>query len=231
MAENASTRRVGFVSVRHAGGVRVLTLLERATRDEYLALVAPAAPAIESSLTDRVVANRVAWSTPDPPELRLRPWHVERREFGMRLRRLAASAPTLVLTDVRRCYASIAPSTVARILGDLGVGSADAIARFLARLERAGGRGLPIGPEASAVVANAVLARPDDALRSAGIRHLRWVDDVVMAARDEHDAWHAVGVLAGALAGLGLRLNAEKTRVVATPAEANLAGSERARRP
>ena len=231
MIESASNGRIGFVSVRQAGGVRILTVLEPAARDEYLALVAPVAPAIESALQECVVANRVARSIADPPELRLRPWRFERRAFGMRLRRLAASAPTIALADVRRCYASISPSTVAWILGDLGVGSATAIARFLARLERAGSRGLPVGPTASAVVANAVLARADDALRSAGIRHVRWVDDVVMAADDADDARRAIGVLACALTGLGLRLNAAKTRIVATPADANAAASRHIRRP
>jgi Reverse transcriptase (RNA-dependent DNA polymerase) len=207
--------RVGFVSVRHAGGLRVLTLLEPAAREAYLALVAPAAPAIEGALHDCVVANRVAWSGTEPPEIRLRPWRLERRVFSQRLRALTAAAPTIALADVRRCYASIAPSTVARALGDLGIETAADIAAFLGRLERAGGRGLPVGPEASAVVANAVLARADDALLAAGIRHLRWVDDVVIAADDPYGACRALDALAAAVAELGLRLNATKTRIMA----------------
>ena len=221
---------MGFISVRYAGGVRVLTVLEPATRDEYLALVAPATPAIEAALSDCVVANRVARSSTEPPAIRLRPWRVERRAFSRRMRALTSAAPTIALTDVRRCYASIAPSTVARALADLGIGTAADIAAFLARLERAGGRGLPVGPEASAVVANAVLARTDDALSAAGIRHLRWVDDVVIAANDAGDARRALGVLAAAVAELGLRLNAAKTRVVASPGP-NVVGSQRTRRP
>lgn len=205
-------------------------MLQPAAREEYLALVAPAAPAIESALSDRVVAHRVARCEADPPALRLRPWRVERRAFAVRLRSLAAGASTLAIADVRRCYASISPSTVARALEDLGVGAAGEVGAFLTRLEGAGGRGLPVGPEASAVLANAVLARADEALRSAGIEHLRWVDDVVIAADGPAEAGRAISVLADAVAGLGLRLNETKTRIAATSRGVDLVGSARAGR-
>ncbi|HEU4864929.1 MAG TPA: RNA-directed DNA polymerase [Actinomycetota bacterium] len=228
MVETVSDGRVGFVSVRHAGGVRVLTLLGPAAREEYLALVAPVAPAIESALSDRVVAHRVAWCEDDPPTLRLRPWRIERRAFAIRLRDLLAGASTIAIADVRRCYASISPSTVERVLGELGVGSASEVGAFLSRLERAGGRGLPVGPQASAVLANAVLASADEALRAAGVAHLRWVDDVVIAAAGPSDAERAIAVLGDAVAGLGLRLNERKTRIDPPDGGVGLAGSARA---
>lgn len=217
MVATGSPGRVAFVSVRHAGGVRVLTVLEPAIRQEYLALVAPAARPIESWLLDCVVANRVATSRADPPELRLRPWRTERRAFAARMRDLAARGPAIAIADVRRCYASISPPTVARALGALQVPGARAIADFLARLELAGVRGLPVGPEASAVLANAVLSGADRALRSAGFEHLRWVDDLVIALADASEARCALRILADALAGHGLRLNDAKTRIVSTP--------------
>jgi Reverse transcriptase (RNA-dependent DNA polymerase) len=192
--------------------------------------VAPDVPAIETALSDRVVAHRVATCEADPPSLRLRPWRTERRVFALRLRSLAASASTIAIADIRRCYASISPATVARTLGDLGIGSAREVGAFLARLERAGGRGLPVGPEASAVLANAVLARADAALRCAGIEHLRWVDDVVIAAEGRAEARRAIAVLAESVAGLGLRLNERKTRVASSSGDVDLVGSARARR-
>lgn len=230
MVESASHRRIGFASVRHAGGIRVLTLLGPATREEYLGLVAPLAREIESALSDRVVANRVARCRADPPELRLRPWRIERRAFAHRLRALAARRPTIAVADVRRCYASISPPTVERTLEGLGIGSAAAVGRFLARLERAGGRGLPVGPEASAVLANAVLGGADAALSAAGVQHLRWVDDMVIAADDPAEAAEALGVLSQALEGLGLRLNATKTRIATTNVAVELVASQRAPR-
>ncbi len=229
MIETASNARIGFVAVRHAGRVRVLTMLGPAEREEYLALVVPAVPAIESALSDRVLAHRVARCAVDPPALRLRPWRTERRAFASWLRDLTAAASTIAIADVRRCYASISPATVARILGDLGVDSAREVGGFLGRLEHAGGRGLPVGPEASAVLANAVLARADETLRSAGVDHLRWVDDVVIAADGPTEARRAIGVLADAVAALGLRLNEAKTRIAPTGGGVDLVGSAHAR--
>jgi len=230
VVEIASKGLIGFVSVRHAGGVRVLTLLGPAAREEYLALVAHVAPAIESALSDRVVAHRVARCEDDPPKLSLRPWRIERRAFALRLRDLLAGASTIAIADVRRCYASISPSTVERVLGELGVGSASEVGAFLSRIEHAGGRGLPVGPEASAVLANAVLARADEALHAAGVAHLRWVDDVVIAAAGPTDAERAVAVLADAVAELGLRLNERKTRIGTPDGGVGVVGSARALR-
>ena len=86
---------------------------------------------------------------------------------------------------------------------------------LLTSLEGVGVRGLPVGPDASAVLANAVLAPVDRALREAGIDHLRWVDDVVLSGPDPEAA---VSTLREALGRIDLRLNERKTRIVLDPA-------------
>ena len=86
------------------------------------------------------------------------------------------SGTTFAVADVRDCYASISPETLAELLGPE---AAHAIA-FLRRFHECGVRGLPIGPEPSAILANAVLSRLDDAIRRSGVRHLRWVDDIAL---------------------------------------------------
>jgi len=210
-----SDPRVRFVRLRRAGGDRRLAILDPVTRDRYVELVAGSAGALEAGLTDAVVANRVRSWRLEPPELRLRPWRVERRIFAARLSAMAQRSQAIAFADVRRCYASIGPATVGRVLRRDGIGSADAIERFLCHLQRAGIAGLPVGPEPSAVLANAVLATVDRALERAGVRHLRWVDDVVMA---HEDPGAALEVVRDALATIGLRLNERKTRVVLEPA-------------
>jgi reverse transcriptase-like protein len=207
--------RVRFVRLRRAGGERRLAILDPVTRDRYVELVAGSAGALEARLSDGVVANRVRSWRLEPPELRLRPWRVERRVFAARLSAMAERSQPIAFADVRRCYASITPATVGRVLRRDGIGTADALERFLCRLQRAGIAGLPVGPEPSAVLANAVLATVDRALERAGIRHLRWVDDVVLAHEDPEAA---LEVVRDALATIGLRLNERKTRVVLEPA-------------
>jgi len=210
-----SVPRVRFVRVRQAGTERSFALLDAQTRARYVELVARSADAIETQLSPAVVANRVAACGVDPPELRLRPWRLERRLFAARLADLVSRRSAIAFADVRRCYVSISPSLVGRTLRLAGIGTADEIEDLLTALEHVGVRGLPVGPDASAVLANVVLAPVDRALREAGIDHLRWVDDVVLSGAHPEAA---VSALRRALGLIGLRLNERKTRIVLDPA-------------
>ena len=214
MVATASAPRVRFVRLRRAGGERRLAVLDPVTRERYVRLVAAVAGVVEARLSDAVVANRVRSWRVEPPELQLRPWRVERRIFGARLRSLTERGDAIAFADVRRCYASISAATVGETLRRESVEAADALERFLGELSRAGVAGLPVGPEPSAVLANAVLAHVDRELEGEGIKHLRWVDDVVLVGPEPVAA---LEVVRGALAGVGLRLNEGKTRVITDP--------------
>jgi len=85
-----------------------------------------------------------------------------------------------------------------------------------------GVRGLPVGPAASAVLGNAVLAGLDDAFERRGMPHLRWVDDLLGFASSRREARLALDGLRSAGAGIGLELHVEKTRIVEDPAEARV---------
>ena len=202
---------VRFVRVRTAGTERRFVMLDAPTRERYVELVARSAGAIEQLLSPAVMANRVASWRVRPPELVLRPWRLERRLFASRLAGLAARRRTIAFADVRRCYASMSPTIVGEALRRAGIPTACEVEGFLASLERIGVEGLPVGPDASAVLANAVLAQVDRTLREAGVEHLRWVDDVVLSGGD---ASAALSVFRTALATIGLRPNEAKTRIL-----------------
>jgi Reverse transcriptase (RNA-dependent DNA polymerase) len=210
----ASVPRVRFVRVRRAGSERRLAVLDPETRDRYRRLVARSAGAVEAGLSDAVVANRVSSWRLEPPELRLRPWRAERRIFAARLISLSGRAEAIAFADVHRCFASIPAERVGQALRRLEVDAAEEVEGFLRDLESDGVRGLPVGPPPSAVLANAVLAALDSSLEGAGVPHLRWVDDVVLAAAD---ASAALDLVRSALGRIGLRLNERKTRVIADP--------------
>lgn len=214
MPHTVTTCPVRLVRVRQAGGVRTIAVLEAEPRERYVRLVARAADRLEEALSPNVIANRVAWGSVEPPELRLRPWRLERRVFTARLAEVARRFRTLAFADVLRCYASISPAMAAGALRRLGIDVADELEAFLAGLQLAGVRGLPVGPAASAVLANAVLAPVDRTLEAAGIAHLRWVDDVVLATGEPD---RALAALSRAVAEIGLRLNDRKTKVVLDP--------------
>ena len=206
-----------LVSVRRRGVERTLVLLAPEERLAYLRLAATAAPGVEAALTDRVVANRVASCSLEPATFVLRPWRVERRTFAAALRELARAHRTLVFADVAECYASIGPRLVRTSLEAIGAQGGRDVEVFLARLARVGIEGLPVGPEPSAMFANAVLAHVDRALEAEQITHLRWVDDLVLGLDDPDAAAGGLEVIRWALRQLGLRANERKTRVVVDP--------------
>jgi hypothetical protein len=210
---------------------RDLVHLHPALAARYDELVAAVAPMVEASLSRAVCANRVVESSVAPPVLRLAPWRTERVAFAAGLERFASRSPCLVFTDVSECYRSVRPGIVERSLVHAGAGSvhAAAVRTFLEGLERIGVIGLPIGPDPSAVLANAVLSTVDRALAAEGYEYLRWVDDVVVAA-DPSATAEAVAIVGRALATVGLRPNDAKTRVVLGPDDARAAVSC-ARRP
>ena len=200
--------------------LREVTVLHPALAARYTALVSAVALRVDEELSRSVAANRVANARVDPPRLVLRAFRDERVAFGLRLARLARRTPCLLFTDVRECYRSIAPDVVAASLRALGCDepSVSGVAAFLRALQERGVEGLPVGPDPSAVLANAVLAEVDRALERLGAPHLRWVDDLVVGVDGSRGAAAVLEVAREALDRVGLRLNDEKTRLVLDPA-------------
>jgi Reverse transcriptase (RNA-dependent DNA polymerase) len=198
---------------------RELVVLHPSLDARYTSLVASIAADVESSLSPVVAANRlVGWSI-DPPRLRFRPWRDERAAFNARLARLATGCGCVVFADVRACYRSISPEAIGWALRASRCDPFDSarVISFLRRLEAIGIVGLPVGPEPSPVLANAVLASVDRSLAAFGITHLRWVDDVVAVAAEPVEAERVLALVRAALEPVGLELNERKTRVVVDP--------------
>jgi hypothetical protein len=194
------------------GGTRRLTLLDPADDAAYRAAVTPLVGRIERSLGPEVLSIR---ATSTGNGWGLAPWRPARAIRDATLSAAIAGAPRgtrFVVTDVRDCYASIGPRMLAALLGP----PATAVVRLLLRLGEEGVRGLPIGPSASAVLANAALAPLDGALRAAGVRHVRWVDDLV-AWGPRGDVLRAMASLRAEAASVGLELHDAKTIVLDAP--------------
>jgi hypothetical protein len=111
--------------------------------------------------------------------------------------------------DVVSFYGSVGERTLRKALG----ADADGVLEVLRTLWDEGVRGLPVGPEPSAILANAVLASVDTAIRDAGVFAMRWVDDWVVALASRSAAGRTLVAVERGLRELGLELNHAKTSV------------------
>jgi hypothetical protein len=167
---------------------------------------------LEARLGPEVVANRTVVSGGR--------WSLESvagsfRRLEMRLeavRRLAGPYARYLATDVEEFFPSVSPATTARALLALGVAPEEArnVAAMLEGWAALGYEGLPVGPPASAVVANAVLRAVDEAVAAPFIR---WVDDYLVPVAGDRQAREVLDRLDQALGSLGLRRSLVKTRV------------------
>lgn len=200
------------------GGARRLVVLSTVDALAFARSVAGASPVILETLGSESHANRVVgWDPVRGPILE--PWGRARRRWQRDLRRLGNDARCAAVTDVRSCYASITPGVMSDRLLALGAPEASArqIGSWLEVFRDLGVDGLPVGPPASALLAEAVLSAGDDAIRATGAAHVRWVDDVAILAPDARTRAAALEALRRTWAALGLELHDGKTTLIDEP--------------
>jgi hypothetical protein len=196
-------------------GIRHVAILDPGEHAEYRAVVGRLAPGVERALGPGVMGNRALRAGPHRA-LRVEPWRRARARYLGAVRRLAGGCREVVVADVRDCFRSVSRDSVWRALWRLGAprDAVERLDRFLRRFEADGGRGLPIGPEPSAIVCNAVLGEVDRAL-GPGVLVLRWVDDFVVVPAPGRRPEEVLEELVGALGATGLDPAPEKTGVIA----------------
>lgn len=207
------------------GGFRLLSRLDPADLRDLRHILAGLGPRIEACLGPEVRANRLLGRGPF-----LAPWGPARDAWAAEVdRRLRSRPPSVLVADVRDCYASIQGPALAHALRRSGAReeSVQVLLDLLAHLADEGIQGLPVGPEPSAVLANVVLACGDRALRRSGAPHLRWVDDFVVFTTGRLHSTRALDSLRRSLGEWGLELNEPKTAILEPgEARAKLLGGE-----
>jgi hypothetical protein len=191
------------------GGDRWLVRLDPRDQRTYRDLVLPLVPRIERSVGPLAFAARATSGGG------LRPWPAARAAWRRAIRRsMGASGRVVIVSDVRDCY----PSVGERALE--AVACSDQLRTFLRGVADAGVRGIPVGPDPSAILASGVLAYADHAAAAAGCRPIRWVDDVVMVAAGPRPVIRAFDAWRRALGELGLEAHDGKTRMFTDVGEA-----------
>lgn len=117
-------------------------------------------------------------------------------DFIDRSRELAESGSYeyVVLADIADFYNQISLHRVRNIMESAGVSSSRAknVEHFLMNLTRGHSRGLPVGPSASILLAEACLSDVDSFLLRTGYTHTRYVDDFRIFCSDETEAVRAL---------------------------------------
>lgn len=127
-------------------------------------------------------------------------------------------------TDINQFYPSIYTHSIPWALhgkafakANIGATAGDAIDRALRNQQDGQSVGVPIGPDCSLVVAEAILAAVDVALARLQPRGLRHVDDYEIGFGTLAEAEATLTELQGLLAEYELNLNPRKTRIVEGP--------------
>jgi hypothetical protein len=163
---------------------------------------------VEDRLGGGVLANR----TVGPGHRwRLAPVGLALRRARPAARSVAGAAPFVLRTDVRAFYPSVDASVLYRSLRAATVDpdDADLASDMVEAWASLGHAGLPVGPAASAVLANAVLAPVDAQLPD--VRWLRWVDDYLVGLASAPAGDVVLDRIDHALVRLGLRRSEAKT--------------------
>jgi hypothetical protein len=131
--------------------------------------------------------------------------------------------PFMCRTDITKFYPSIDLGLLRELLLERRC-NAHAVKRILQTLEywrtACGLTGLPIGPEASAVLGNFFLDRADRAIMAAAAEHRRYTDDILIFTEGRTISEAIIQLLDHELASLRLIRSQDKTKYFDDPEEA-----------
>jgi hypothetical protein len=171
--------------------------------------------------TDRLLSDRVFSYRLDPRPLphgswgfrkSKKAWEAFRRQAAKTIRR--GTLPIMYQTDIQRYYEIIDPDLLNQKLTNAECDSSAvelATACFAYWRDRNALRGLPIGPEACAVLGNMFLESVDRIFIQNQISHLRYGDDVLVFAETPSLADSFIALFDDSLAPLRLNRSVEKT--------------------
>lgn len=196
---------------------RYCTLLEPRDATAYLTVAVCIAHAMEPwrvPLSDnRIFSYRFS---PDARSFLFDPHYTASAFRAETVARLTAERRTyLVRTDIESFYPQIVHDRLKSILAACNVEKyhVNALIRLLQGWQDADGRGIPIGPDASNILAEAALIEVDRDLLAANVSFIRYVDDYRLFAPDQATAQSWLDLLRRRLADERLTLNANKTEI------------------
>lgn len=173
-------------------------------------------------------ASPLAVSSPtdDPMLLRAVRPKCEGQELAFERARVRANSRFILRTDITRFFGSIYTHSVPWALVGKAVaktnrfgGFANELDKHLRELQDGQTLGIPVGPDASFIVAEIVATAVDHLLWRAGLRGFRFMDDYEFGFSSRSDAEAALPIIEEGLATFELALNGRKTSIDQLPVE------------
>ena len=195
---------------------RLVTSLDIVDQLAFRIAAGPCARALAVGLPASVLAHRTScdglgvWRTTHPRNA----WR-DRRD---RTLEALTSSPTahLLVMDVANYYPTLSQATLTSSMNSLGVSSfgVELVNGFLNALHGLPGTagGVPVGPDASAVLGTAGLISVDRLIHDTTF--CRWVDDIWVFVESEASAHSLAELVGDHLTKIGLRENSEKRKVL-----------------
>lgn len=194
-------------------GFRVVTKIQPFWNIYFNGLGVAIADALEDSRDERVGSYRFLRNGREELFDRDRSWRAFRQEtsevaIGM------GDGTVVVQTDISSFYEHISHHHIENFIDDLFDGDGrvgNQIVGLLGKFSSGRSFGLPVGGQCSRVLAELFLSVVDSATTASGIKWYRYVDDYVLIANSNADAYQALALLSHTLADYGLTLNKTKT--------------------
>jgi len=177
------------------------------------------AEALEDKRSDRVQSYRYLKDAGRELFDRTFSWKAFREVTVAEASAATAIAPDtmIVQTDISSFYERISHHHLQNLINDLCQGDRKIGNQIVALLHQfSAGRsfGLPVGGQSSRILAELFLNAADHQLTSAGIVWFRYVDDYILVANSNAEAYKALCTLSFTLADYGLALNKTKTIIL-----------------
>jgi hypothetical protein len=196
---------------------RRAALIEPVDTIKYLSIVLLAADQIESHRvsTNRNILHSYRYA-PSAGRLFDPRWNYSSFKDAVNRKALDSQAKVAVRTDISAFYDRV---NLHRLESVLHAASVDpqivaTINELLITWSNRDSFGLPVGSNASRILAEAALSDVDEYLLSNDVRFVRFVDDFVLFANSAREAHFALSLLVHALSLQGLHLAAKKTRLM-----------------
>lgn len=141
------------------------------------------------------------------------------REATLSDKDLKKEGAIVVQTDISNFYEHIYQHRIENCIPDLFPNNPTVsiqISRLLSKLASGRSFGIPVGGQCSRILAELLMTSIDQKLCEERITWHRYVDDFVLIAESQEDAYNSLSVLSHILADYGLSLNKSKTSILSS---------------